>query len=420
MKASLVLTLIALAGAGLLGWRGHTRMEAAQETRRTLERKAQSHKIPTDGSTSLTRQATPRPEINVKSLVEELMANRGAGKEHALEKSGRALALLDEKGMRDFVASLQASALDEASKGKLVLILMKVALSDRPRAALSLFDIFRSAGGKTDPKVSAKLVPDALRKLAAGDPDDALDWLGEKDEIYQETLTAPVKLEILMAAAASDPQQAFRAIPAVGFDEPQDAVCAIMRSGNSPAQRLATIAALREHLATMPDERLKKERSDAAMTHLALSAVYGGEDVARQWLAAAKLTPAEMEAFSKEIAAKVVIPSEIGSWVECLAAAGAETFPGQPVHKMMQYWTQHDYRAAGEWLLTTPEGPAKQASIRAYAETVAKYDPEVAEQWAMTLPAGKDRDATLAKIHEKWPEEDTTGKSGFAARHGVR
>jgi hypothetical protein len=397
MKASLILTLIALAGAGLLGWRGHTRMEAARETQRTLERKVKNHQPPVEGS----RQAIRKPEIDVKSLVDEMLAIRSAGKEASFEKSGRELALLDERGMRDFVASLQASPLDDAAKGKLVLIVMKAALSDRPRAALSLFDAFSSAGGKTDPKVSAQLVPDALQKLAAEDADAALDWLGKKDETYPAILTAPVKLEVLMTAAASDPQQAFRAIGTIGFDEPQDAVCAIMRSGNAPAQRLATIAALREHLASMPDERLKKERSEAAMTHLALSAVYGGEEVARQWLAAAKFTPAEMEDFSKEIANKAVIPGEIGSWVECLAAAGAETFPGQPVHKMVEYWTRHDYRAAGEWLLTTRDGPAKQAAVRAYAETVAKYEPEVAEQWAMTLPEGKDRDATLAKIHGK-------------------
>lgn len=39
MKASLFLTLTILASAGLLGWRGHTRMEAARETQLTLERK---------------------------------------------------------------------------------------------------------------------------------------------------------------------------------------------------------------------------------------------------------------------------------------------------------------------------------------------------------------------------------------------
>lgn len=414
MKASLFLTFLIMAGAGLLGWRGHARMEAAQERQRELEIKSAGLDHP------MTRPPTRRPELAPKALAAELLAFK-EGEDPDLEKAGRELALLDDKGMQAFVSQiLSSSMMDDEKRGRMVLILMKMALSDRPRASLSLFDTFSSAGGKPDPEVAAKLVPHALEKLMGEDPADALEWLGIHGGNYPEIISEGFRLRVLTAAAACDPQRAFREIANVGIAEPQDAVCAIMRAGNSPAQRLAVIAALRGHLALMSDERLKKERSQAAITQLAQSAAFGGDSVAREWVAAARFTPAEMDTFAAEIASKAVMPREIGGWVECLASAGAETFPGQPVHKMVEYWTQQDYRAAGEWLASSRDGPAKQAAVQAYAATVAKYDPATAEQWTLTLPAGKDRDATLAKIHGQWPEDDSSGKMAFAARHGIR
>lgn len=397
MKASLVLTAIILAAAGLLGWHGHTRMESALEMRKQLQRQAAGEAVSHSAPTS--RQEL-RPSVDGTALATDLLVAKDRTAE--MEKYGSGLALLDEKGMRAFVAEICSSpALDEKKRGELVLDLLRGTLAERPRAALSLFDSFLSAGGKLEMRDGLGLVHHSLEQLATEDASAALDWLRAKGGKHPEFVNDVARAKVLTAVAAGDPQRAFREIGQVGIAEPQDAIAGIMRAGQTPAQRLAVIAALRGHLASLSDERLKKERSDAAITELAGSALKGGDAAARQWVTAARLTPTEMEAFSRKIALEDMDPREIGGWVECLAGAGAETFPGQPVHRMVEYWTRMDYRAAGEWLISTADGPAKQASIRAYAETVAKYEPEVAEQWAMTLPAGKDRDETLAKIRSE-------------------
>ncbi|RYD21999.1 MAG: hypothetical protein EOP88_09460 [Verrucomicrobiaceae bacterium] len=397
MKASLVLTAIILSAAGLLGWHGHTHMESARETREKLRQQAAGEAV---SPTAPASRDDGRPAVDGGALAAGMISAEDRTAE--MEKHGGGLALLDDKGMQAFVAGIMKSpALDEKTRGEMVLDLLRNVLTDRPRASLSLFEQFRSAGGTLDMHLAPALVHHSLEQLATEDTSAALDWLRAKGGKHPEFVNDTARAKVLTAVAAGDPQRAFREMGQVGIGEPQDAIGAIMRAGQTPAQRLAVIAALRGHLASMPDQRLRKERSDAAITQLAASALNGGDASARQWVAAARFTPTEMEAFAKEISSRGMDPREIGGWVECLASAGAEIFPGQPVHQMVTYWTRHDYRAAGEWLLTTRGGPAKHASVRAYAETVAKYEPEVAEQWAMTLPAGKDRDETLAKIRGK-------------------
>ncbi len=53
--------------------------------------------------------------------------------------------------------------------------------------------------------------------------------------------------------------------------------------------------------------------------------------------------------------------------------------------------------------------PAENTAIRAYAETISKYEPAAAAQWAMSLPPGKDRDQTLKSIYQNWPTADHGG-----------
>jgi hypothetical protein len=65
---------------------------------------------------------------------------------------------------------------------------------------------------------------------------------------------------------------------------------------------------------------------------------------------------------------------------------------------LVEQWTRNDYKAAGEWIGTLADGPAKNAAIKSFAKTVAPYEPEAAAQWANSLPAGKERDEVLRTI----------------------
>ena len=91
----------------------------------------------------------------------------------------------------------------------------------------------------------------------------------------------------------------------------------------------------------------------------------------------------------------------------------------QKTGELVKTWTRQDYKAAGEWINSTGDGPARQAAVSAYAVTVAPYEPESAAQWAETLPAGKDRDEALEAIHSEWQKKDTAAAQEFARKHGI-
>ena len=101
---------------------------------------------------------------------------------------------------------------------------------------------------------------------------------------------------------------------------------------------------------------------------------------------------------------------------------GATFPPGEgddSIMKLTSRWTRDDYEAAGEWLVSAPEGPAKTAAIRGYAQTIFKHDPETAMQWIMTLPPSQERDDTLKNILLNWPKDDPIGASAFANENGI-
>jgi hypothetical protein len=89
----------------------------------------------------------------------------------------------------------------------------------------------------------------------------------------------------------------------------------------------------------------------------------------------------------------------------------------------MRNWTNSDYRAAGEWLAAAPTGETKNASVKTYAETVARYDPQTAAQWALTLPEGKAKTETIRNIHNNWPKdtpEQEAARAAYKQEQGIK
>ena len=59
------------------------------------------------------------------------------------------------------------------------------------------------------------------------------------------------------------------------------------------------------------------------------------------------------------------------------------------------------------------------AAVRAYAKTVAPYEPQTAANWALTLPAGDERTGLLKTIHGHWKSQDEAAAARFAEQHGL-
>jgi hypothetical protein len=141
-------------------------------------------------------------------------------------------------------------------------------------------------------------------------------------------------------------------------------------------------------------------------------------ETASKWISDANLSPTELDRICGRLSGGIV--EDTGKWIEWLDNILPPGKSDWPIMDMMDTWTSQDYQAAGNWLASAPEGPARNAAIRGYAQTIFKHDPETAMQWIVTLPPGKDRDATLKHIHTNWPKDDPAGKETFAKAHGIK
>ena len=192
-----------------------------------------------------------------------------------------------------------------------------------------------------------------------------------------------------------------------------------MSAAKTPAERTTTLTALREHLATLTDEKAKMKLSNTAMNNLANSVAREGFDAGSKWIAGANFTPAELENFAEGLQGSVK-SEDSGRWIEWIGEKLPPDKAAENIGNLVSNWTRNDYQAAGKWLGTAPDGPAKNAAVRSYAETVSRYEPETAAEWAMTLPPGKDRDETLRNIYHNLPEEAPAARETFKKLHNIK
>jgi hypothetical protein len=266
------------------------------------------------------------------------------------------------------------------------------------------------------------LVSSSLVKWAKDDPLAAFEWVKKNSEKFPDLFTDKAKRDLISSAAVSDPELAFKLIGRMEIKEIDSSIYDIIRVAKTPEERTATLAALREHLKTLPDEDIRDRSSNSAMRVFATQIAKEEYDTGSKWITQSNLTPAELDYFSRALCTSDQ-NGEKGQWIEWIGKNIPSENSEEQIHYFVRSWTENDFQAAGKWLATTPAGPTKNTSIRSYAETVSHYEPETAAQWALTLPPGQDRDKTLKKIYDNWPKHDDAAKqaaSAFAKEHGLK
>ena len=305
---------------------------------------------------------------------------------------------------------------DETRQGLIGFSLMTLA-ADHPQAALALFaessDLLKGGMGP-------QVISTSLSRWAKDDPRAALDWVRTNGANYPEAVTDDAKRGLLSGAAAQDPKRAFQLISELGFKDSQNAIPSIVSCAKTPEARTAMLAALRDHLATLSDEHARTNASRLGISMLAQAATQEGFQATSQWLATAHFSPAELATFADSFNIPAAQSADTGQWVEWLGATLPPDTAGSKINNLVRNWTRSDYQAAGQWLAAAPAGPAKNSAVRAYAETIAGYEPEVAAQWALTLPAGQDRETTLRQIYHNWPKGDPAAAAAFARQHAIK
>lgn len=142
-------------------------------------------------------------------------------------------------------------------------------------------------------------------------------------------------------------------------------------------------------------------------------------------LESANLSSDELVAATKDMEKKVRV-GETGQWLDWLAKTGIpDKVSRERAFELATRWTEKDYLAAGKWLNSAPDSPAKSAVASAYAAKTHPYDPEGAMQWVQTLPQGPDRTKALETIYQGMKKNsgrsnyDTEVAEAFARDHGL-
>jgi hypothetical protein len=435
MKISIGLSILILLIASLFGISNQQRLTVVREHHATLTASAAQHGISIDPSNPDDPVRSTKRERENKEAAARVVADEFitfAREMEALEKKGehqheamrkRTIDLMDRMMSLDttqlkfFITAVQAAndLKDETRKNLVAFSIMTLA-NDHPQAALTLFT--DSPDLHKDTNMGSHIVSSSLAKWAKEDPSGALVWVKNTSKTFPDLVTDDVKRSLISGTATQDPRLAFALIGELGMKFTDHSIPGIIDAAKTPEERTVTLAALREHLATITDEKIRSGLSDAGISDFTSGLIESGFAAGTQWIAQSNFTPAELESFADGL--YNLKGEETGQWIGWVGEKLSPEKSDDKVRSLMRTWTRNDYQAAGKWLTSAADGPTKNSAIRSYAETVSEYEPATAAQWALTLPPGKDRDQTLRSIHRNWPKDDDAAKEAFKLQHGIK
>jgi len=436
MKISITASIIILLAAAFIGWQNHQRLVSIRESHARLVAAASELGLSFNRSNPedpirITKREREDKSADAKLAAAELIAyhrdmekfgNNGIPRDEASQEKMLAMMdrmwSLDSSQLKIVITQINAAKdLKEQTRKNLINHAIMTLANDHPQAALAL--LTESSNSSMVEDMNSHIISSSLVKWAKNDPIKAAEWVRINSEKFPELITDDAKNGLIAGTALHNPKLAFKLIGELGLKETFQAISQIIAVATTAEQRTTTLAALREHLATLDDETAKKQLSDPSLRNIANSMTRESFETASQWVATANLTPEELDSFAGGLNS-YSMDEKNGQWIEWIGKNLIPDKANNHISNMVGSWTRNDYQAAGTWLTTLPAGPTKNAAITAYAQTISNYEPETAAQWALTLPAGKDRENTLKQIYQNWPKNDPTAKEAFKQKHGIK
>ena len=457
MKIPIALSALILALGIGLGWHARLRFVAARVSRDQIVAEAASRGLTPDRSGGVGASRMPRRERHDREAESRFIAAEfiafakewqstlehggkldGSLQSRCVDYDARIMSL-DATQLKTIIAAARSSKeLAGEPRVHLLGLAIQALAYQSPQAAVALFA--GSSGLSKDDPVRVIALPYALYRWAQNAPLAALAWIRDNADASPDSVTQEAKRQVISGAAAQDPGIAFKFIGELGLN-PRETIEMIVMPAKTPDARTATVVALREYFATITDETTREQLLNLnsadprriaeakatfpnwVVSELASDAAREGYESATSWMAAAKLTPAELESFARDGLSDINMHGEAGRWIEWIGATFPRGQTDEGIRNLVCQWTNDDYQAVGKWLDTTPAGYAKNIAVSEYAGMLARYEPATAAQWAMTLPPGAERDATLVKIHDSWPTKTPAAAAAaeaFAKQHGIK
>lgn len=261
--------------------------------------------------------------------------------------------------------------------------------SDYPQDALDIItgsDEMRDLARRKTNSLSRNWIFKAVQSWADADQVAAERWVrGFEGDGYLAGQMTSAKAALIFSAAKRDPNQALSLIAKLGLDQ-KNTADTLARGVTSSAQRLDLLAVLRLGRTRESDEGSRRDVFDRNIRFLlmGMSRDRPGFDFATRWIDGSGLSMEEIAPIIHDLP-RSVEPEETGRWVEWLWRKLPADDARKRAGELFGYWARRDSQAAGEWLVTAVDGPAKQHAARVYAEMVFPHDRETAIRWIETL-----------------------------------
>ena len=432
MKLSIVISALILAAAVGLGWQIDGRLAAACNDGRKLTAEAAKLgiSISNDHATRSAKRVRIDSEAEARLLaVEYIHLTKLSAKGGKLDEASQTryrncfarISALDASSSKTLIADvLSNQELEKKHRIEQVTFLLSTVLATKdPRTALKF--VKEHSAALKDADGVENVISSSLGTWAKDDPAAAVEWMKKNAVEFPEAMKTQSQANVFSAAAEKDPRLAFMLIAVLGlnYSDSHSALHDIVTAAATDEQRNATLAALREYRDANKKNRELARAADDMVGYF--SSGFEKEDfaAATRWIASANLSPKELDNICERLRLNYD-GDEPAQWIEWY---GHQVLPGKAENQIGNWisdWTRSNYEAAGRWLVSTSEGPVKNAAICSYAETIFPQAPAVAMQWIKTLPPGEQRQNTLRYIHENYLRDDLEAAAAFKAEHGIK
>jgi hypothetical protein len=436
-QCSLVASGLILVCGAVATWQNHATLRQLQETQVRLQQRMQevgkasmgsssggderlAHRRDTKDRVAIAKAVAGKVaayRLDMQQLVKQEASVRmapDASRERRFLEIQEELLKLDAAQLKIAIGEIENHS-ELENKQHVISMFLNALVENHPADALAWYV---ETGGRAGATTSSPgMVGLALAQLAEYDLPAAMKWLETHATSHPEWTTDDAKVGILENVAKQDPKLALQLAGELGVKD-LGTVSWTVADAIAPEDRLAMLDSWRASLPAVCDPEGRKTLQDNLLRSLAQKVVNDGYTSASAWLQEAKLSEMETRVFWAGVC-DAQPREEVGKWFEW----AAQRFPMKDVSGYMEWQLKkcirYDYRAVGEWLNGTSEGPLKQLAARNYAEVLAPYHPEVAEQWALTLQDGNQRQKSLQVIQHEWQKKDAAAADEFARRSGL-
>ena len=340
-------------------------------------------------------------------LVEDLgdMNRNPAGFFKVLPDILRIIQGLSVDEMIEVAAGIDAPGGMNNPDGKAIarMVLFLLAAEHDPMRVIEKSDIM----GMRDREIRNAL----LGQLARRDPAGALEWIKNSD--FSRDEKSEFKAMIAVRVLRNNVSEGLKFIRETGSenDGGRGDIREVMMRIPMPPERIP------ELMTALEDEANADMRSELVGMVLQSTALGGDISEVRKAADQIELTPTELSNFFNRGFSDILMSDPDAAMAWMTEAQDAE-WQLRTVPSAIAGWAREDFNAAGEYLGKMEPSRVKDQSIREFAQTITRVDPEAAAAWAMQIGQKPLRDSTVRYVASQWRGKDNERAERWLTENG--